>query len=75
MSPAYFCTTVHFLDWKGGYGENMKLSPGVGCELVSLSFEAVLRDSQWAISRYSLLFLGRFYADIFSAASSTALRE
>jgi hypothetical protein len=29
MSPAYFCTTAHFLEWKGGYGEDMKLRPGV----------------------------------------------
>jgi hypothetical protein len=36
-SPAYFCTTAHFLDWKGGYGEDMKLKPGIkGCATLEL---------------------------------------
>jgi len=28
LQPAYFCTTAHCLNWKGGYGEDMKLRPG-----------------------------------------------
>lgn len=37
MSLAYFCTTAHSLDWKGGYGADMKLRIGVkGCAMLEL---------------------------------------
>jgi hypothetical protein len=37
MSLAYFCTTAHSLDWKGGYGADMKLRKGVkGCAILEL---------------------------------------
>ena len=35
--PAYFCTTAHFLNWRGSYGEEKKYVPSIeGCAMLKL---------------------------------------